>query len=117
MRGGAGKRTLLSPPGETTVDDPLVALQNFVRADSESFGDARAKRLQEDVRSLRQTQYGFYALRILEVDCYRTAAAFPKVVRTRYRGFWYVAEAVDADHLGAHVGQLERCEGQGAHAG
>ena len=103
---------VLPPAGHPRVDQTRVAREQVVRSDAEALGDAGPERLHEHVGSIGQTPYDVRAAGRLEVDGDRAAAPGKDVLAVRHEGQPRPAGTVDADHLGAEVGEhhaAERC--------
>jgi hypothetical protein len=103
----------LAPAGHAAVDEARVSLQTDVRAEAHALGHAGAEALEERVGLFDELEHGRHALGILQVDGDRAAAAEERAGVLLAR----VLDAVDADHLGAQVGEEHRAEGAGADAG
>ena len=100
-----GHGSFLSPASHAAVDQSRVASQALVWAESQSFGHARPKPLDEGVGALDQRQNCFDSVRIFQVDRDGSAASI------EYGIFSSAVDAdidrgltIDADHVGAQVG-------------
>ncbi len=114
--GAPGERAVLAPAGHAAVDERRVAGVAVPRADAEPFGDAGAVALDQDVGAFGEVQDAGGAVRGLEVDDHGALVAVGDVaggVDPEAR----TAGAVDADHVGAQVGQEHGGEGPGPDAG
>ena len=113
-----GVGTVLAPAGHAAVDEPRVAGEAHVGTDAEPLGDAGPEPLDQRVGPLDQAQHGLDALGVLEVDADRAPAPVEDVGRRRRRvAARHVAGAVDADDVGAHVGEHHGAERAGTDPG
>ena len=118
VAGGLGVRAVLAPAGHAPVDEPGVAGEAGVGAEAEPLHDAGAEALDEAVGLLDERQHGLDAVGVLEVDADRAPPAVEHVGRRSGRvAAADVLRPVDADHVGAHVGQHHGAERTGADAG
>ena len=119
VAGGLGERAGLAPAGHAAVDEARVAIEADVGAEAEALHDAGAHRVDEGVRLLDQAQDSRDALGMLEVDGDGGAAAAAHVglgageLEAETGG----ARAIDADDVGAHVGEQRGAQRAGADAG
>ena len=112
VAGHLGVGTFLAPAGHASVDDLRVALEADVRAQTEALHHAGAEALEEGVCAFDQLERDLDALGVLEVERDRAAAAGEQVAGRIGRRFTRsVRGAVDADDVGAHVGQDHAAEG------
>ena len=79
VAGGLGVGAVLAPAGHAAVDELGVAGQAVIRADAEALGHAGAEALDEHVGLLDHGEHRLDALRALEVDADRAAAAVQDV--------------------------------------
>jgi hypothetical protein len=107
--GGLGERPVLAPAGHPAVDQPRVAGQADVRAEAQPLHHPGAEALDEGVGAVGQREDGVPLGRVLEVRGHGVPAAAQQHLGVR-RG--QPAGAVDADHLGAQVGQQHAGEGR-----
>ena len=111
VAGGLGVRAVLAPPGHAPVDELRVAGEAVVGADAEPLGDAGPEALHDDVGLLDQREHRLDAVGALEVDADRAAAAVEHVGRRRLGVAAHdLAGPVDADDVGAHVGEEHGAE-------
>lgn len=87
-----------------------------VRAQPDPLGDARAEALDEDVGGVAQLQHQLDAFGRLGVDADRPAAAGQRVDR-QAEHVLPRRRAIDADHVGAEVGEDHRGERPGREPG
>ena len=111
VAGGLRIRAFLAPAGHPAVDEARVAGEAVVGADTETLGDPRPEALDQAVGGLDEPHHGLDALRGLHVDADRATAAQHDVGRGHIR---ITASnrrgSLDADHVGAHVGQHHGAE-------
>ena len=89
----------LAPAGHASVDQLLVARQAVVGPEAQTFGDAGSKPLEQRVGGLHQLEHQFDALGLLEVHGDGTPVTCQHIARAAACS----ADAVNADHLRAHV--------------
>ena len=111
VAGGLRIRALLAPTGHSAVDEAGVAGEAVVGADTEPLGDPGPEALDQAVGGLDEPHHRLEALGRLHVDTDRATAAQHDVGRrhigipaSNRRG------SLDADHVGAHVGQHHGAE-------
>ena len=118
VTGGLGVRALLTPACHAAVDQLGVAGQAVLGTDAQPLGDAGPEALDQGIGLLDQPQHRLDAVRGLEVDPDRPAAAGQQVHGRRVRiAAAHRLRTVDADDVGAHVGQLQRAEREGTQPG
>ena len=102
---------LLTPAGHAAEDEPLVARQADIGAEPEAFHDAGPEALEERVGALDQLKRDLDAVGMLEVECDRASAAGEQIAgRLRRHLVGRVGGAIDADDVGAHVGEDHAAE-------
>jgi hypothetical protein len=120
VAGGLRQRAVLAPAGDAAKDQFGVARQAGVRAEAEALHDAGAEAFDQDVGLFGQLQHDLARLGVLQVERERAAAAGHDVeLRAEHGervGGAGLGLAVDADDLGAHVGQHHGGEGTWADA-
>ena len=115
VAGRAAPRTVLAPAGHPAVDQPRVARVALVRPEAEPLDGAGAHPLDEHVGLLDEVEDGGHRVGVLEVEGDARAAAGEHVVAP---GAEHVAaRPLDADHVGAEVGQDHAGVRPGADAG
>ncbi|MNT14554.1 hypothetical protein D3C72_1495660 [compost metagenome] len=112
MAGGLGQRAFLTPAGHAAVDQPGIVGQQHLRAQTQTLHDAGAIALDQTVGLADQFTRGGPALLAFEVQFDPLARARQHVGRIDLG-----AGTVDADDLGAVVGQHHAGEGTGTDAG
>ena len=109
--------TVLTPSGHATEDEAGVALEADIGPEAEALDHAGPEALDETVGRLHQRQERLEPVGVLEVDADRAPAPVEDLLG---RGRRVTAEhrlgAVDAQDLGAHVGQHHGAERSGADA-
>src|SRR5262249_49072102 len=70
---GMGERTFLPPSGHAAIDEPRVALQAIVRAESEPLGDAGAVTFDQRVGFFDQAEQSFSGFWTLQIEGDRAA--------------------------------------------
>ena len=111
-------RAVLAPAGHPAEHQLGVAGEALVGPDAEPLHHARAEALDQRVGVLDEVEQRRRAVGVLEVDGDVAPAAQRDVaVRRVGRRAAHRLGALDADHLGAHVGQQHRRERAGADAG
>lgn len=113
---GRGERSVLAPAGHPAVDEPRVAGEAGLGADAEAFGDAGPVALDQDVGARDEVEHGGGAVLGLEVDEDGALVAVGEVPG-RVDAEAGAAGAVDADDVGAEVGEEHGGEGARADAG
>ena len=114
VTGGVGDRAVLSPAGHATEDELRIPFQADVGAEAEPFHDARSEPLDQAVGLLDHVEHRFDCLRTLEVHPQGAAATIQHI---ELRAASRIGPAVDADNLGAQVGQHHRAERPRSDAG
>src|SRR5262249_24279721 len=108
----------LPPAGHATVDEPRVAREARVGAEAQALGDAGTEALDEGVGLLDEAEHRLDAVGLLQIHGDRAAAPVHEV---ELRRLWdaepRVARAIDADDVGAELGEEHRAERAGADAG
>src|SRR6185295_16137820 len=90
----------------TAVDELCVARHAVVRTEAEALGNTRAEAFEQTGSRFTKAQYHFDAFRLLEIDGDRASVAREDILRpTRC-----ARQAIDPDHLRAHVGQHHAAE-------
>ena len=102
-----GKRSILSPSGHASVDQPRIARQAFVRPESEPLHHAGAHRINQRVGVLDQTQNRFDTLRMLQINRNRRASTATDI---RFHTGVFEAEtgqplSVNTNDIRPHIGQ------------
>jgi hypothetical protein len=96
-------RAVLAPARHARVDQPPVALQAGVGAQTEPLGDAWPEALDQDVGLLQEPEDELRRSGVLEVG-WQGRAALGQQVRSGHAHHRTVG-AVDADDVGAELGQ------------
>jgi hypothetical protein len=111
VTGRLRERAVLPPAGDAPIDQSRVARQARIGAEPQPLGDAGAEAFDEDVGLLHQRQHELDRLRALEIEPDRAPAA-PHDVELVLERQTQVArlEPVDAQHVGAHVGEQHAAE-------
>ncbi len=109
------QRAGLAPAGHPAVDQPRVALEAHIGAEAEPLGGAGAHPLDEHVGLRDQVEHGRDRLGVLQVERDAGTAAVEQVGRAA--GQRLPARPLDADHVGAEVGQDHAGVRAGADAG
>jgi hypothetical protein len=117
VSGALGQRAVLPPAGHPGVHQPRVARPAGVRPDPESLGDAGSVALQQHVGPLDQAQHGLDAGRVLQVGRDPAPTAQHRVRSIRGTQLEAAGRPVDANHLGAEVGQHHGRVRRGAEPG
>ncbi len=107
----------LTPAGHPPVDQPFVASETDIRAKPEPFHHPGAKSFDEGVGIADEPEHGFDTGRRLEVDADRSSTAVKRAdggIVGEVVG--HVGGAIDADHVGTHVGENHAAEGCGTDA-
>ena len=102
MAGDLRHRAVLPVAGHPPVDEARIAGADVARADAESLHHPRAKALDQGVGVLAEPEQRLTAVGGLEVDRDRLAAPPRRVLGGNDGGG---CRALDAQHVGAHVGQ------------
>ena len=119
----AGQRPLLAPAGEPAVDQRGVAPERDVRSHAQPFGDAGPESLEEHVGAVGEREDDVDAVPVLEVDGDAPTAPAEVVGAGEHGGERirgrrvYGRAAVDADDVGAQVGEQHGGEGHRADGG
>ncbi len=118
MPGGLGQRAGLAEAGHAAEHQAGVARQAHLGAQAQALGHAGAPALDQHIGAVDQAQRGIAAGRLLDIQRHRAAAAAGHVER-RGHGHAQAAGlgAVDADHVGAQIGQQHRAHRAGTDAG
>ncbi len=107
---GLRHRTVLTPAGHAPVHEPRVPGEARVGPDTEPVGDPGPEPFEERVGFADQTKDGLDPVGMLEVDADGAAVAVqdrdPTGVEAPVDGL----DAVDPQHVGAHVGEEHRRE-------
>ena len=103
VAGHLAPRAVLAPAGHPAVDQSRVAGVALGGPEAEPLEGAGTHPLDEDVRPLDQREDGGHRLRSLEVERDARPAAVEQVLVAH--GEHPAARPVDADHVGAEVGQ------------
>lgn len=111
---GLGQRAVLAPAGHPAVDQAGVALQAGVRAEPEPLHDAGPEALDEHVGAVGESQHRVACGGVLEVGGHRGPAAAQQHLGI---GGGELPGPVDADDVGAEVGQQHAGEGRRRQAG
>ncbi len=112
VTGRPAQRPVLPPAGHSAVDQLWIVPEQLVGTKAESFHHARPVSLDQPVRARRQPAHERPGLFMLEIE--RNAAPGPQqgiVLEPDHPG------RIDADHLGAMVGEHHAAEGTGTNAG
>ena len=113
---GVRERAALPPPGHATVDQPRVARQAGLGAQAQALHHTGAEALDQHVGRAHQAQGGRTALGPTEVERHRAAPALQHVAgRIEQRRLGAAAGPVDAQHVGAQVGQQHAAERRRPH--
>ncbi|ONH31737.1 hypothetical protein BL253_08765 [Pseudofrankia asymbiotica] len=107
VSGGLRQGAVLPPTGDPPIDQARVQAQAVVRAQAEPFGHSRAEPLDEHVRLGHQAQHASAAVRRLQVGV-QDAPPSKSGVTGCDPARPGRARALDADHVGAEVGQDHR---------
>src|SRR5690606_37748441 len=111
-------RTVLTPSGHAAVDELRVAGEALVGADAETLHHAGAEALGQRVGALDEIEQGGDPDGVLEIDGDVSATTLADVgVRTVGLPGPHGTGALDADHLGAEVGQQHCGERTGSDPG
>lgn len=115
MSGGVGERALLPPARHPAVDQPGVARQALLGAHSQPLGHPGTVALHQHIGAFDQVQYLRHPIGALQVHQDGAFVAVGDVVGgvDAQPG---ASGAVDADDIGAQVGQQHGREGAGADA-
>jgi len=108
-----GHRARLAPARHPAVDEPRVAGQARVRADAEPLGDAGPEPLEERVGRLDKAEQRLDALRALQVDADRAPVPVQDRHSARVKAVLNRLDPVDAQNVGAQVGEHHRRERAG----
>ena len=116
--GGHPVRPVLAPAGHSPEDQLGVARQALVGADTEALHHAWPEAFDQRVGALHEVEQGGGPVGVLEVERDVASPTQRHVgVRLIGRRTAHVLGALDADDLGAHVGEQHRREGAGADPG
>jgi hypothetical protein len=103
VAGGGGERAVLAPAGHPAVDQPRVASQAVVRAEAEPLRRTGPETFDQHVGGGHQVEDGGDRVGVLEVERDARPAAVEQVGGAA--GERLATRPVDADHVGAEVGQ------------
>jgi hypothetical protein len=118
VAGGLRQRPILAPAGDAPVDQPWIAREARLGAEPEPFGHAGTKAFDQRVGLFRQRQHDLDCLRLLEIEGDRAPAARHHVELGIERQAEIGAlEPIDAQDVGAHVGEQHAAEWSGPDPG
>ena len=106
-----GPRPVLAEPGETHVDQPLVAGTAHLGPEAEPLGHPGPEDVDQHVGPIGQRQQRVDTAGRLEVDRHPALAPRQGAARARHRH-----RPVDAEHVRAHVGEQHPGERTGTEA-
>jgi hypothetical protein len=111
MAGTLRQRAVLSPPGHASVDQPGIAREARIRAETQPFGDPRPESFDQHIRLLHDGHHNLDRLRGLEIERYRTAAPRHEVEfgikrQPNIRG----RDPIDTQDVRPHIGQHHSAE-------
>ena len=118
VTGGLRQRPLLPPAGHAAVHELWIGLEAFVRPEAKALHHAGPEAFDQCISFRHQLPGDLDVRGLLQVERDRAAAARQKIVF----GFDGIAEigrlgAIDADDVGAHVGEQHAAERPRADAG
>ncbi len=104
--GGLRQRPLLAPAGDPAVDEPRIAGEAILGAETEPLGHPRAEPLDQRIGALDEAQGERLAVRMLEVERQASPPAQQQIIAQRTRDA-EIASAwpIDAQHRGTQVGE------------
>src|SRR6185436_8063069 len=111
-------RAVLSEAGDAREHDPAVYFAQYFVVDAEPVFHVRPVVLDDDVRSLDETEKDLAALRCLEVERNRALVAMQVLeIRPVARAAHVlVARRLDLDHVGAEIRELAHAARTGPHS-
>ena len=110
------QRAVLAPAGHAAVDQLRVRGEARFGPDAEPFHHARSKAFDERIGTFEKAAQRRRTGRRLQVECDRAAAPVEQF-QTRVIGRRHLTRALDAEDLGAHVGQHHGGERAGREPG
>ena len=100
----------LAPAGHAAVNESWITSQRVLGSEAETLGDAGPESLDENIGALDEPEHLLDVRRVLQVGLDDGAAAQLLVVRRDLTG------TLNADHIGAEIGQQKRCVRTGSDA-
>ena len=112
VSGRLRERPVLSPAGHAAVDEPRVSLQANLRTEPETLHDAGAEAFDQRVGVLDDAKHRIRGAGLLQVDgkCPPPALGGPLSSLAEELDVVRAMGAIDANHLGAHVGKHHGAE-------
>lgn len=112
--GALRQRPLLAPAGHSRVDQLRIAGEARLRPDAQPLGDAGPEGLDQHIGLLDHRQQRRHVAGLLQVQRHRATIAQQRRIGRRVGT---AARALDAHHLGAHVGEHHAAVGRRAQPG
>ena len=112
MSGSLRERTVLSPAGDASVDEPRVSLQANLRTEPETLHDTGAEAFDQRIGVIDDAKQRIRGAGLLQVEGKRPPPAQSRALASFAEKLDIVRAmgAINANHLGAHVGKHHGAE-------